>query len=176
MRKYLRSLRVRAWWTRRYLARAAVSGVFLGLLVACGETPQAEPAGREAEALARMEQALSRPDLFGTAAWQEEARVLAEVLWPEAGPAGQAHARRAPADHMQLLIVVGDVARQLETGTAARDDLLVERPVDMEILDGGQRALGEGARAWRAWVEGPGAALLERKRRRLQEALFGARR
>lgn len=145
------------------------------LLTACGEggdAPVPDDAGRREASGAAAGDLLEdlRMRLDGGSevldrAWIDAVGEVAVLLWPEASEGTDA-ARRA---HHNLSLIAGDVTVQLLVeGEGGRARFAARDPTSLAIHDAYRKALAEGSTAYRAWVEGEGRALLERRIQALQ--------
>mgnify|MGYP001812081349 CR=1 FL=1 len=155
------------------------SGLLLGLLLlgGCGdaeppaEPPAAdEPAGRaEAQVLAALHGHLADGSAMDAEQFAEDARRVAEALWPmDAG--------RASPDaqvHLELSMVAAEVVRWLDAGIRTRDDLAGTHAADLAIHDAYRDAVVTGPTRYRDWVAHEGTTLLEELRAARRAAFFG---
>jgi hypothetical protein len=98
------------------------------------------------------------------AGWPDLVQRAAVALWP-AAEAGE-HRKR----HTELAHIAGDLSRSLAAAPDAREDWEARDPSSLAIHDGFLAAAGAGSEAYRAWVEGPGGALLRERIERLSGA------
>lgn len=98
-------------------------------------------------------------------AWIRAVGEVAVLLWPDAS--GSANAARRT--HHNLGLIAGDVTVQLLVeGEGGRARFAERDPTSLAIHDAFRAALAEGPDAYRAWVEGEGRRLLERRMEALQ--------
>jgi hypothetical protein len=148
------------------MRRAASLCLLVGGLAACGEDGPTgvDPAARALGAL-RAEMA-SGAGMDG-AALLERIQDAGAAIWPGTGPEDAA-ATRAQRAHQDLSVIAADVARDLARDPAERAAWTERDPESVAIHDAHRAALAKDVAAYRAWVEGDGAALLRRRIDRLR--------
>lgn len=145
------------------------------LLAACGEEASSpEPLGSVSSEASRagtgdlLEDLRTRLDGGGEVlddAWIRAVGEVAVLLWPDAS--GSANGARRT--HHNLALIAGDVTVQLLVeGEGGRARFAQRDPTSLAIHDAFRAALAEGPDAYRAWVEGAGRQLLERRMEALQ--------
>jgi hypothetical protein len=114
------------------------------------------------ELLARVRTRVEQGTGLGDAAWGTDVGHLALLLWP-VGPADSGQV--AAINHAQLTNIAGDVGRDLARKPEDRAVWAARDAVSLEIYDAWLAAADRNPDAYRAWVEGGGAILVQRLRK-----------
>ncbi|MHC5009902.1 MAG: hypothetical protein ACYTG6_03005 [Planctomycetota bacterium] len=126
-----------------------------------GPAPASDPVS---QALAHLAGRVEGGEGMSDATWSEDVLAVALALWPVDDRAPAPEALAAHRTHSNLAHIAGDMAVQLSRGgVEAREDWLERDPGSVAIYDAFVTACRAGPDAYRAWVEGDGAALLRKR-------------